>query len=278
MALAAALLLILGGCGGDDPNGDSSGGTANEEASSDGRSPAKVSARAGTATQQARTARIRSEQVTSAQGQELTATLEGTADLETGDSEAELELSLPGQGTQSSQVIIEGSTAYIEAGAFPGAPTDAEWISIDFEVVSAQTGINLEAFRQNGAGELEYLSEVADVEEVGTETVRGVGTTLYRFSTNLAALAESGPEHLRSSYEQMMQITHSDEIPTQVWIDEDDLVRRIVTDLEIEQQGQQFSQRSTIEYYEFGVEVDVQPPPEQDTVDITELGGGGGAP
>ncbi len=75
-----------------------------------------------------------------------------------------------------------------------------------------------------------------------------------------------------------MQITGTEEIPTQVWIDGDNLVRRIVTDFEIEQQGQQISQQSTIEYYEFGIEVDVQPPPESDTVDITELGGGGGAP
>jgi hypothetical protein len=67
-------------------------------------------------------------------------------------------------------------------------------------------------------------------------------------------------------------------MPTQVWIDEDDRVRRIVTAIEMEQQGQQISQQSTIELSEFGVEVDVQPPPESDTVDITELGGGGGAP
>jgi hypothetical protein len=96
--------------------------------------------------------------------------------------------------------------------------------------------------------------------------------------TDLAALAENGPEELRPSYEQLIQMTGTEEIPTQVWIDGDDLVRRIVTDFEIEQQGQQVTQQSTIEYFDFGVEVDVRPPPEKDTVDITELGGGGGAP
>lgn len=272
--MAAGLLLVLGACSGDDP----SGGASNGGSSSDGGSPEEVISAAASATEEAGTARIESEQITSAQGQELTTTLEGTVDLASGDSDSTLELSLPGQETQSSQLITKDSIAYIESGAFPGAPTDAEWISIDFEAVGDQMGINLEAFRQNGAGQLAYLSEVADIEEVGTETVRDAETTHYRFVTDLTALAENGPEELRSSYEQLMQITGTEEIPTQVWIDGDNLVRRIVTDFEIEQQGQQISQQSTIEYYEFGIEVDVQPPPESDTVDITELGGGGGAP
>jgi hypothetical protein len=274
LVMAAGLLLVLGACSGDD----ASGGASNGGSSSDGGSPQEVISAAASATEEAGTARIASEQVTSAQGQELTTTLEGTVDLASGDSDSTLELSLPGQETQSSQLITKDSIAYIESGAFPGAPTDTEWISIDFEAVGAQMGINLEAFRQNGAGQLAYLSEVADIEEVGTETVRDAETTHYRFVTDLTALAENGPEELRSSYEQLIQITGAEEIPTQVWIDGDDLVRRIVTDFEIDQQGQQVSQQSTIEYYEFGVEVDVQPPPESETVDITELGGGGGAP
>ena len=274
LVVAAGLLLTLGACGGDDPNGGADDGGS----SSDGGSPEEVISAAATATQEAGSARIASEQVTSVQGQELTTTLEGSVDLASGDSDSTLELSLPGQEPQSSQLITKDSIAYIEAGALPGAPTNTEWISIDFAAVGAQMGVNLEAFRQNGAGQLAYLSEVTDVDEVGTETVRDAETTHYRFVTDLAALAENGPEELRPSYEQLIQMTGTEEIPTQVWIDGDDLVRRIVTDFEIEQQGQQITQQSTIEYFDFGVEVDVQSPPESDTVDITELGGGGGAP
>jgi hypothetical protein len=274
LVMAAGLLLVLGACNGDDPNG----GAADGGSSSDGGSPQEVISASASATQEAGSARIASEQVTSVQGQELTTTLEGTVDLASGDSDSTLELSLPGQETQSSQLITKDSIAYIESGAFPGAPTDTEWISIDFAAVGAQMGINLEAFRQNGAGQLAYLSEVTDIEEVGTETVRDAETTHYRFVTDLAALAENGPEELRPSYEQLMQLTGAEEIPTQVWIDGDDLVRRIVTDFEIDQQGQQVTQQSTIEYFDFGVEVDVQSPPASDTVDITELGSGGGAP
>jgi hypothetical protein len=273
LVLAAGLLLVLGACSGDDSNGGDDG-----ESSADGGSPQEIISAAASATEEAGSARIASEQVTSLQGQELTTTLEGDVDLASGDSDSTLELSLPGQATQSSQLITKDSIAYIESSAFPGAPTDTEWISIDFAAVGAQMGINLEAFRQNGAGQLAYLSEVTDVEEVGTETVRDAETTHYRFVTDLAALAENGPEALRPSYEQLMELTGAEEIPTQVWIDGDDLVRRIVTDFEIDQQGQQVTQQSTIEYFDFGVEVDVESPPESDTVDITELGGGGGAP
>ncbi|MPZ90230.1 MAG: hypothetical protein GEU68_01125 [Actinobacteria bacterium] len=269
LTLATGLLLVLAACGGDGSDGD---------AASDERPPEEVLAAAGTATEESGTARIASDQVTSAQSQEFTTTVEGIVDLESGDSESTLELVLPGQEPQSAELITDGATGYIEASAFPGAPTDSRWISIDFESVGAQMGINVEAFRQNGAGQLAYLSEVAEVEEVGTETIRDVETTHYRFTADIAALAESGPEELRSSYEQLVEITGAEEVPTEVWIDGDDRVRRIVTEVEIEQQGQQFTQQSTVEYYEFGVELDVQPPPEEDTVDITELGGGGQAP
>ncbi|MGH2749343.1 MAG: hypothetical protein ACRDK3_00440 [Actinomycetota bacterium] len=238
------------------------------------RPAGEVLAAAASATQEAGTARIASDQVAEVQGQRLTTTVEGVTDLNSGDSESTIELAVPGQPPQAAQFITAGSVAYIETAAFPGAPTDVEWISIDFAQLGDEIGVNIEAFRQNGAGQLGYLGEVGDVEEVGTETVRDAETTHYRFTTDLEALADGGPEELRSSYRQLIELTGAREIPTEVWIDEDDRVRRISTDLEIEQQGRQLSQRSTIEYYEFGVEVDAQAPPAEDTVSITELGAG----
>lgn len=255
------VLLVPAACGdGDAGSGD--------------RPAGEVLAAAASATQEAGTARIASDQVAEVQGQSLTTTVEGVTDLNSGDSESTIELSVPGRPAQAAQFITAGSVAYIETAAFPGAPPDVEWISIDFAQLGDEIGVNIEAFRQNGAGQLGYLSEVGDVEEIGPETVRDAETTHYRFTTDLEALAADGPEELRSSYRQLIELTGAQEIPTEVWIDEDDRVRRISTDLEIEQQGQQLSQRSTIEYYEFGVEVDAQAPPAKDTVSITELGAG----
>ena len=270
LALATSLLMVFAACGGDDSEG---GGSPDEP------SPADVLVDAGAATLDAGTARTEVEQITSAQGQDLTTTMEGNVEFVSGDSEAIIKVSYPGYEPPFSQIITKDLVAYIEAGAFPGGMrTDARWIKIDYAAMSAQMGINLETIRQTGAGQLAYLSEVADVEEVGTETVRDVETTHYRFSTDLAELAESGPEELRSSFERLIEISGSDEVPTQVWIDGDDRVRRLVTDVEMDLEGQQATQQTTVEYYDFGVQFDVQLPPEEDTVDITELGGGGGIP
>ena len=79
--MAAGLLLVLGACRGDDPSGGASDGGS----SSDGGSPQEIISAAASATEEAGTARIASEQVTSAQGQELTTILEGTVDLASGD-------------------------------------------------------------------------------------------------------------------------------------------------------------------------------------------------
>jgi hypothetical protein len=262
LLLPLALLLGLGACG-DSSNGSNGGDqAATEELST-----------AAAATQDAGTAGVEFQQVSDVQGQQLTSSSDGVVDFETGDSEATVSVELPGQPVQEVDLLTKGSVAYMEAGALPGAPANAKWLSIDLAQAGQELGFDVEALRQNGASQLVYLTETSDAEEVGTESVRDVDTTHYRFTTNLADLAANGPEELRSSYKSVMDLTGLKTIPTEVWVDGDDLVRRLSFEVEIEQGGQQIAQATTIEYFDFGVDVDVQAPPSKEVVDISELSG-----
>ncbi|HEV2810764.1 MAG TPA: hypothetical protein VGV93_10260 [Acidimicrobiales bacterium] len=88
---------------------------------------------------------------------------------------------------------------------------------------------------------LEYLRSVTDeVTEVGAETVRGVDTTHYRGTVRLA---EAGASRERDRY------------PVEVWVDENGRTRRY--------RSQTLGTEEILvwEFFDFGVEVDLSPPP-----------------
>ena len=253
---AATALTALAACGG------SGGG--------DDRSPAEVLADSAAATRDAGTARTRVEQTTQVEGQEITSVVEGVGDFDSGDTQGTITVAAPGQPEQEAEIISQGTTAYIEASAFLGLGVDAQWVKIDYQAVGEQMGFDFNAFRQTGTQQLAFLSEAVDAEEVGTETTGGVETTRYSFTIDLEELAQSGPEEIRLSIRSLIEVTGIEELPAEAWIDQDDLLRRVTTTYAAE--GQPTSAESTIEYSDFGVEVDVMSPREEDTIDITELG------
>ena len=88
---------------------------------------------------------------------------------------------------------------------------------------------------------LEYLRSVADVSEVGSETVRGVDTTHYRATAHLTKLG-APPEY--------------DRYPVEVWVDEDGRTRRY-SHHPVGSDGLTY----VWEFFDFGLEVELAPPP-----------------
>jgi hypothetical protein len=86
-------------------------------------------------------------------------------------------------------------------------------------------------------------------EYAGDETVRGASTTRYRLTVNCeeAELADCGGETS----------------PVDVWIAEDDTVRRISLDWDRES--------FTVEFFDFGAAVDIEPPPAEQ-IEVTFYG------
>jgi hypothetical protein len=190
------------------------------------------------------------------------------------------------QASFKGEMIIDKLVVYMR---FPFLaqllPSGADWIKIDAEALSEAAGVDLGSFSQLGQTDpsqsLQYLRAVSgDVEEVGTEEVRGVETTHYKATVDLEkvpdVLPEDQREAMRKSIDALVKQAGTNEIPVEVWVDEDGLVRRMRQDFSFDAEGGQGKADFTvdIEMYDFGVEVDVEPPPEEDTVDITKLGAG----
>jgi hypothetical protein len=89
----------------------------------------------------------------------------------------------------------------------------------------------------------------SQTERVGEEDVREVATVRYRLDVSCAKVEP--------------QLDCEGTTPVEVWIDEEGLVRRIVLE--------DSSESGTFEFYDFGVRVDIAPPPPDQVQDASDL-------
>jgi hypothetical protein len=85
-------------------------------------------------------------------------------------------------------------------------------------------------------------------------------------------VASQFPE-LKESIESIIELSKVESVLTDVWIDDDELVRRMrlaYQDMQFAP-GQQGDMTMTMELYDFGVEVEVEPPPANEVIDLQEL-------
>jgi hypothetical protein len=181
------------------------------------------------------------------------------------------------------EMVVDGSTFYMRAPVFQVLGVDG-WLSMD----PAELGMSQEAFGL-GAGSFDFSQMldslrgvVGEPEVVGEEDVRGVPTTHYAASMDLEEALAQVPEEERAAAEaQLEQLGDigGAEIPIDVWIDADDLPRRVRMDMDglfaslgIGEGGASI----TMEYFDFGEPVDIDVPSPDEATPITEVLGGGG--
>jgi hypothetical protein len=121
---------------------------------------------------------------------------------------------------------------------------------------------------------LSYLkSATSKVERVGSEQVRGTPTTRYAATFDAAKLTAQAPEEFQSFADEMGL---SFPKPVDVWIDEQGRLRKIHYAMtmkvpkEMGAPASTMTNELTMELYDFGVPVDVRPPP-ADQVEVMPL-------
>lgn len=111
--------------------------------------------------------------------------------------------------------------------------------------------------------------------------MRGVPTTRYRAVVDLRREAAGQDAGVRRTNEELVKRLGTSKLPVEVWIDEENRVRRYALDMSVpmsegatsqntSREDDELRTRMVIEYYDFGATVDVQAPPEQ-TMDGSEL-------
>lgn len=170
-------------------------------------------------------------------------------------------------------------------------PGQKPWLRMDLDaMMQEQFGTSFSQMQGNAprdpSQQLSYLQGVSDsVEELGEEEVRGEPTTHYRTIVDLEKAAEEQdlPEEARRAQEQMTQQLGVSELPMDVWIDEEGLIRRFEMNLPLpappnqaspdaSQNGAGEGEMTIVEeLYDFGTPVNVEPPPADETTDFAEI-------
>ena len=198
-----------------------------------------------------------------------------------------------GQDAESwkGEQVMDGFVVYMRIPAFSDAlGASTPWVKLDLQKASQMQGLDIGQFSQVNQNDptqmLRFLRAVSGkVEDVGGEEVAGVDTTHYRATIDLRRYPDTLPperrEAARESAERLIEQLGSSTIPSEVWIDGDDLVRRMRTKFDMKvptgdgdevEIGLDFS----IDLLEFGVEgADFTPPPEDQVTDVLELQGAG---
>jgi hypothetical protein len=107
-------------------------------------------------------------------------------------------------------------------------------------------------------------------ETLGTEVIRGVEATHYRLRVDLEKLVKQLPPSDRpegdveSSWGQRF-------VPVEIWIDDQSRLRRITIGRSAKEENGTAKETTTVELFDYGVEVDVEAPPEEQLISQREL-------
>ena len=237
------------------------------------------------ATQDAGSANMAMEMRMAGGPQEMTITATGAFDFDSGRGAMTMNLGDMGaqMGLGEVEMRTDGTIMYMKMPAQMNPPTP--WVKMDLETAAGAQGLGgVSQFNNNDPRQtLEMLRGVADVEEVGAEDVRGTATTHYTATVDLNKALEEASGESKKALQQQLDMLGTSEMPMDVWIDDEGLLRRqeVTMDLSnVDTGGAPAQQAPTsmfmrMELFDFGTQVDVEPPPAGQVTDMADLQQGG---
>lgn len=167
--------------------------------------------------------------------------------------------------------VLDGTVFYMRFPLLAGLVGEGKpWLKMDLEKVAKLSGNDLGLGmlgQSDPAQALAYLRAAGDFDELGKEDVRGVATTHYKgiIDPREALDQLSGPQ--KEQLEKQLDESGVGEIPAEAWIDGDGYLRRLTVSLAVA--GQTIA--STTEFFDFGEDVDIQVPGDDEVTDFSEL-------
>ncbi len=180
--------------------------------------------------------------------------------------------------------VVDGPVSYLRSPFFTtmvGAPTP--WIRIDPAALESATGMDMTQLSGLTANDpnaqLAFLAGVVEgsVEELGAGEVRGTPTTRLRATVDLREAAEdAGAVSDPQVFEQFIASVGGGELVVEVDLDDDDRVRRLTYEHRLPAEGGGGHQRVELEYFDFGADVAISLPPDDQVTDLADLARAGG--
>jgi len=165
-------------------------------------------------------------------------------------------------------------------------PGGKQWVKLDLSAALKAKGINLSQLSSGGGIDpnqyLNYLrASGSTVTTVGRQTINGVPTTHYHAIVDLSKVAGAVPQADRASMQagitELEQQSGITTFPIDVWIDDQQHVRREQFTLTSTAQGHTFHVAATVDFLSFGPTPSVTPPPADQVFDLTSVLATGGS-
>ncbi|MFD0414236.1 hypothetical protein [Streptomyces sp. NPDC127108] len=283
VAAAAALTGGVTACGSSDDSGDS-GDSGNAKGSGKGGlsvSPIAALRTIENTTDKADSAKVESE---TTMGSVMSMKAEGAlgwADGLTGN------MTITYTGGQMAETMRQAGTTSMEARYLPEAyyakmgeqfaaqAGGKHWVKYaydDLERIGGGSGAYMKDAMQNSTPHqsVKMLLASGDVKKVGEEKVRGVDTTHYSGTVNVAELAEQSSGLSESQLADMKKQLEQAGITTEtidIWVNDENLLVKKT------ERGQMRTGRlsATAYYSDYGTEVSAEEPPADDTADFKDL-------
>ena len=107
-------------------------------------------------------------------------------------------------------------------------------------------------------------------EELDDEPVAGIDTTRYRVLVDLDALEGRVAEPSHDLLDNLRRLHEDDRLPMDVWVDEDDLIRRVRYEVDVDLPSlPSFDLGTEVELTDHGVPVAIDPPDDSEVTDIS---------
>ncbi|HEV3000754.1 MAG TPA: LppX_LprAFG lipoprotein [Solirubrobacteraceae bacterium] len=208
-------------------------------------------------------------------GKSVSMTFEGDVDVANRAVRMTFEATAEGQDVSGEQVMKD-TTLYMRMDAFEQA-FGTEWVKMDLEAVGEEAGLDFGALQQlgaqNPADQLAWLRATSELERVGEEKLDGVETTHYKARIDVRRVPQVAPAGERAAVQRaidrMVELTGTTTIPTEVWVDGRDLVRRQRLTMK---QTKPAESTTTLDmrFSDYGKRVTIEAP-EGEVKDLTEL-------
>jgi len=168
---------------------------------------------------------------------------------------------LDGEMTQ----VMKGWRVYMTSPFFAGVlPQGKTWMSFDLQQAGKAAGVDFSSLAaQTPAQTLQQLKASGDVRKVGTETVDGVESTHYTATLDPAKIPNGA---------RLQKLTGASYRPVDVWVDNDDHIRRMHMAYSTSGAGAagvSTSSEMTMTFSDYGKNVEVAVPTDAETFDAT---------
>ncbi|MCZ7529964.1 MAG: hypothetical protein M5U31_06245 [Acidimicrobiia bacterium] len=285
LALVVVLVLMAAACE-DGPGNSASDAPEEEEPVAETanagppKQPIEVVTAAATSAVDAGSSAFELTGTSTVAGTSVDISAEGAFDYTSGNGEMTITTEVPGFGEMVLEERIIDGVVFMNMGDVPGL--GGGWTSLDISEAFGAEGLgNSIGAQPSPTEQLDQLRAAGDVEEVGTEEVRGEEATHYTAVLDFQALLDEGADALgevlgdedveffTGLFEDLGGDTTVD-----VWITDDGLPVRHSTTSSFEIAGQVVESDITMEFFDFGLDVSPEAPPADEVTSFDDLFGG----